>query len=197
MHSAAEYNGELAAGQARMKILENTGSADGISGGKEYTTQKTLQGCLRCGIRVVSDYPDIASIALRKIVKKKIERSNAAVASDDKIGSRVSWRLPRSAGYPSNSPGVAYFLGREDGLILEIRMRCFDRASNAIYFVTAPKSAAFGVIKYRVFVKELLDGLAAARGIIFAKYVAQIAKQQSRDAVGHCVLRLSLQAAII
>jgi hypothetical protein len=46
-------------------------------------------------------------------------------------------------------------------------------------------------------VEQLLDGLAASHGIIFAKYVAQIAKQQSRDAVGHCVLRLSLQADII
>ncbi|HEV2103265.1 MAG TPA: hypothetical protein VGR58_10860, partial [Candidatus Acidoferrum sp.] len=35
--SAVECSGGLAAGQARMDCSEITGSADGISGGKEYT----------------------------------------------------------------------------------------------------------------------------------------------------------------
>jgi hypothetical protein len=36
-------------------------------------------------------------LALRKIVEKEIERSNATVPGDDKIGSRVSWWFAGSA----------------------------------------------------------------------------------------------------
>lgn len=38
MLSAVECSGGLAAGQAKMECSEITGSAGGISGGKEYTT---------------------------------------------------------------------------------------------------------------------------------------------------------------
>src|SRR5258706_14647169 len=38
--------------------------------------------------------------ALRKIVEKEIDRSDATVPADDKIGSRVGWWLAGSAGYP-------------------------------------------------------------------------------------------------
>jgi len=44
--------------------------------------------------------------ALRKIVEKEIDRSNATVPGDDKIGSRVSWWFAGSARYPSNPSGV-------------------------------------------------------------------------------------------
>ena len=44
--------------------------------------------------------------ALRKIVEKEIERSNATVPGDDKIGSRVSWWFAGSARYPSNPSGI-------------------------------------------------------------------------------------------
>ncbi len=49
--------------------------------------------------------PDRA-FALRKIVEKEIDRSNAAVAGDDKIGSRVSWRFAGGARYPSHPSGI-------------------------------------------------------------------------------------------
>src|ERR1700693_365646 len=38
--------------------------------------------------------------AFRKIVEKEIDRSNATVPGDDKIGSRVSWWFAGSARYP-------------------------------------------------------------------------------------------------
>ena len=42
MLSAMEWSEGVAAGQARMECFEITGSADGISGGKEYTPWNTL-----------------------------------------------------------------------------------------------------------------------------------------------------------
>src|ERR1700687_952527 len=44
--------------------------------------------------------------ALRKIVEKEIDRSNATVPGDDKIGSRVSWWFAARARYPSNPSGI-------------------------------------------------------------------------------------------
>jgi hypothetical protein len=44
--------------------------------------------------------------ALRKIVEKEIDRSNATIPGDDKIGSRVGWRFAGSARYPSNPSGI-------------------------------------------------------------------------------------------
>jgi hypothetical protein len=49
---------------------------------------------------------EAAHFALRKIVEKEIDRSNATVAGDDKIGSRVSWWFAGSARYPSNPSGI-------------------------------------------------------------------------------------------
>jgi hypothetical protein len=39
-------------------------------------------------------------------VEKEIERSNATIPGDDKIGSRVSWWFAGSARHPSNPPGI-------------------------------------------------------------------------------------------
>jgi hypothetical protein len=64
-------------------------------------------------------------------------------------------------------------------------MCCFYHTSNTVNLVTATKYAALGVIEYCVFVKDLVDCSATTHGVIFAKYVAQITKQQGRYAVGH------------
>src|SRR2546428_11761170 len=74
-------------------------------------------------------------------------------------------------------------------------MCCFYHTSNTINLVTATKYTAFWVIEYCVFVKDLIDCSATTHGVIFAKYVAQIAKQQGRYAVGHRVLRFRSWAA--
>src|SRR5258706_6855021 len=110
---------------------------------------------------------------------------------DDKIGSRVSWWFAGSARYPSNPCGITYFLGWEEGLISEIRICCSYHTSNTVNLVTATKYTAFGVIEYCVFVKYLINYSATTHGVTFAKYFAQITKQQGRYAVGHCVLRFS------
>jgi hypothetical protein len=49
---------------------------------------------------------EVPIFALRKIVKKEIDRSNASVPGDDKIGSRVGWWFAGSARYPSNPSGI-------------------------------------------------------------------------------------------
>src|SRR2546425_12504019 len=63
-------------------------------------------------------------------------------------------------------------------------MCCFYHTSNTINLVTATKFTAFWVIEYCVFVKDLVDCSATTHGVTFAKYVAQITKQQGRYAVG-------------
>src|SRR4051812_15047010 len=68
----------------------------------------------------------------------------------------------------------------------------FDHTSNTINLVTATKYPAFWVMEYCVFVKDLVDCSATAHGVIFAKYVAQITKQQGRYAVGHGLSPLRL-----
>ena len=118
-------------------------------------------------------------------VEKEIERGNATVAGDDKVGSRVRWWLAGSARYPSNPSGITYLVWRGEGLIFETWMRRFYRTSNAINLVTATKCTAFGVMEYTILVPDLVDCSATAHGVIFAKYVAQITKQQGRYAVGH------------
>src|SRR5437762_14328695 len=68
-------------------------------------------------------------------------------------------------------------------------MCCFYHTSNTINLVTATKFTAFWVIEYCIFVKDLIDCSATTHGVIFAKYVAQITKQQGRYAVGHGLSR--------
>jgi hypothetical protein len=58
------------------------------------------------GFYKASDLIEVAHFALRKIVEKEIDRSNATVPGDDKIGSRVSWWFAGSARYPSNPSGI-------------------------------------------------------------------------------------------
>src|SRR2546426_410453 len=64
-------------------------------------------------------------------------------------------------------------------------MCCFYHTSDTINLVSATKYTAFGVIEYCIFMKDLVDCSATTHGVIFAKYVAQITKQQGRYAVGH------------
>src|SRR5437879_8654382 len=51
-------------------------------------------------------------------------------------------------------------------------------------------------MEYCVFVKDLVDCSATTHGVIFAKYVAQITKQQGRYAVGHGLSPLGNRASL-
>ena len=70
-------------------------------------------------------------------------------------------------------------------MVFEIWMCGLYHTSNTFNLVTATKYTAFGIMEYCVFVKDLIDCSATTHGVAFAKYVAQITKQQGRYAVGH------------
>src|SRR6266704_1174885 len=96
-------------------------------------------------------------LALRKIVEKEIDRSNATVPGNDEIGSRIRWRLARSARYPSNPSGITRFLRREEGLIFEIWMCSFYHPAIRSISSRPRNIPAFWVMEYCVFVKDLVD----------------------------------------
>jgi hypothetical protein len=60
----------------------------------------------RCKHPPAIDLIEVPIFVLREIVEKEIDRSNATVPGDDKIGSRVSWWFAGSARYPSNPSGI-------------------------------------------------------------------------------------------
>src|SRR6185436_3965890 len=71
----------------------------------------------------------------------------------------------------------------------------FYHTSNTINLVTASVGASLGIVEHTIFMPDLIDGGAPTHGIIFAKYVAQITKQQGRYAIGHRVLLFRSEAA--
>src|SRR6267154_6608173 len=75
-------------------------------------------------------------------------------------------------------------------------MCCFYHTSDTINLVSATKYTAFWVIEYCIFMKDLVDCSATTHGVIFAKYIAQITKQQGRYAVGHSLSPLGNRASL-
>src|SRR5438132_14360089 len=59
---------------------------------------------------------------------------------------------------------------------LKVGVSRLDRASDAVDFVAASKGALTRVVEHAIHLPELVEGGAAARWVIFAKYVAQIPK---------------------
>src|SRR6202043_3765273 len=72
-------------------------------------------------------------------------------------------------------------------------MRCFYHARDAIDLVAATVDTFVGIVEHTIFVPHLVDCSATTHGVIFAKYVAQIAKQQGRYAVGHGLSPLGIE----
>jgi hypothetical protein len=64
-------------------------------------------------------------------------------------------------------------------------VRSFDRARDAVDFVTATIDSLAGVVKNSIFSVNLVDGGAPASGIVFTEDIAKIADQQGRYAVWH------------
>src|SRR5580700_1984531 len=64
-------------------------------------------------------------------------------------------------------------------------MCCFYHTSNTINLVTASVDASFRIVEHTVFIPDVVNGRAPTHRVIFAKYVAQITKQQCRYAMGH------------
>jgi hypothetical protein len=111
-----------------------------------------------------------------QLVEKEVESGDAAVAGDEEISSGVRRRRAGPASYPFDAAPIAQFLGLGNGLILKVGVSRLDRASDAVDFVAASKGALTRVVEHAILVPELVEGGAAARWVIFAKYVAQIPK---------------------
>src|SRR5882724_4078741 len=75
-------------------------------------------------------------------------------------------------------------------------MCCFYHTSNTINLVTASVDASVGIVEHTIFIPDVVDGRAPAHGVIFAKYVAQITKQQGRYAVRHGLSPLGNRASL-
>src|SRR5437016_3966293 len=74
-------------------------------------------------------------------------------------------------------------------------MGCFYHTSNPINLVTASVDTSVGIVEHTIFIPDVVDGRAPTPGVIFAKYVAQITKQQGRYAVGHGLSPLGNRAS--
>src|SRR5690348_14656455 len=120
-----------------------------------------------------------------QLVEKEVESGDAAVAGDEEISSGVRGRRAGAARYPFDAAAIAQLLGLGNGLILKVRVSRLDCAGDPVDFVAASKGAFTRVVEHAILVPELVEGGAAARWVIFAKYVAQITKQQGRYAVRH------------
>src|SRR5258708_40172067 len=70
-------------------------------------------------------------------------------------------------------------------MVFQICMCCFYYTSNTINLITTSVDASVGIVEHAIFVPDVVDGRAPTRGVIFAKHVAQITKQQGRYPVGH------------
>src|SRR5712692_3467606 len=131
-----------------------------------------------------------------KLVEKEIKGGNPAVSRDEEISPGVSWRLTKAARYPFDPPAIAQFLGLGNWLILKARVCNPDRARDAIDLVAATVDTFVGIVEHTIFVPHLIDCSATTHGVIFAKYVAQITKQQGRYAVGHGLSPLGNRASL-
>src|SRR5579862_2642065 len=110
-----------------------------------------------------------------KLVEKEINGGDPAVPGNDEISPGVSWRLTRAARYPSDASTIAQFLGFCNWLISKVGVSRLDRARDAIDLIAAAVDTRFGVVEHAIFVPELVDGRAPARGVIFAEDVLKIA----------------------
>src|SRR5215472_15945745 len=120
-----------------------------------------------------------------QLVEKKIKGGDPAVPGNDEISPSVSWRLTRAARYPLDPPAIAQFFGAGNWLISKVRVSSPDHARDAIELVAATVDAAAGVVEHAIFGKDLVDGRAPTRGVVFTENVVKIAGQQGRYAGRH------------
>src|SRR5260370_37978040 len=91
---------------------------------------------------------------------------------------------------------IARFRGLGSWLISELRVSSFDRARDAVDFVTATIDSLAGVVENAIFSVNLVDGRAPASGIVFTEDITKIADQQGRDAVGHGLSALGIECGL-
>src|SRR5580693_455646 len=139
--------------------------------------------------------PKSGRVRSGSFVEKQINGGNPAVLGNDEIGPGVSWCLTRAARYPADQPAIARFRRLGNWLISEFRVSSFDRARDAVDFVTATIDSLAGVVENAIFSVNLVDGSSPASGIVFTEDITKIADQQGRDAVWHGLSPLGIECA--
>src|SRR5260370_29321180 len=112
------------------------------------------------------------------------------------MGPGVSWRLTRAALYQADQPAIARFRGLGNWLISEFRVSSFDRARDAVDFVTATIHSLAGVVENAIFSVNLVDGRAPASGVVFTEDITKIADQQGRYAVWQGLSPLGIECGL-
>jgi len=77
-----------------------------------------------------------------------------------------------------------------------IQVSSFDRARDAVDFVTATIDSLVGVVENAIFSVNLVDGGAPASGIVFTEDITKIADQQGRYAVWHGLSPLGIECGL-
>src|SRR3981189_1258261 len=91
---------------------------------------------------------------------------------------------------------MARFRGLGNWLISEFRVSSFDRARDAVDFVTVTIYSLAGVVVRAIFSVNLVDGGAPASGIVFTEDITKIADQQGRYAVWHGLSPLGIECGL-
>src|ERR1700722_7940378 len=117
-------------------------------------------------------------------VEEEVKGGNPAIAGDDEVCSGIGRCLARAARYPSDATGVLQLLRCGRGRVLEVRMRRPDLARDPIDLVPAPVNAP-RLVEGAVLGIDVIDGRPPADWVALAEYLAKVAEQQGRDAVGH------------
>src|SRR6185503_5216674 len=123
----------------------------------------------------------------RQLIEKEINGCDPAVPGNNEISAGDRWLLTRSTLYPSDSPGIAQFLGLANWLISKVCASSADRARDAIDLVAPMVDAPAGFVEHAIFGEDLVDRCAPTDGVIFTEDVVKIAGQQGRYTKGHAL----------
>src|SRR6266404_5686502 len=130
--------------------------------------------------------PDLLTESIsRQLIEKEINGCDPAVSGNDEISAGERWLLTRSALYPSDSPGIAQFLGLANWLISRVCVSSPDGARDAIDLVAPMVGVPAGFVEHAIFGEDFVDRRAPTDGVIFTEDVVKIAGQQGRYTVGH------------
>src|ERR1700747_3190299 len=109
-----------------------------------------------------------------QFVEKEINGGNAAVAGNDEVCPSDCWLFTGSTLCPSNASAVSHFLGFSNWLIPKVMVHNPEFACDAVDLVAATIDSPFGIIKYGVLCKDLVDGVAPVHWIVFTEDVVKI-----------------------
>src|SRR6476646_8669640 len=104
----------------------------------------------------------VYSAVSRQLIEKEINGCDLAVSCNDEISAGERWLLTRSALYPSDSPGIAQFLGLANWLISKVCVSDPERARDAIDLVAPMVDVPAGFVEHAIIGEDLVDRRAPA-----------------------------------